>query len=455
MLFIKLFFNVQFYYLKTLFIKQNRQSDLAFASEYLLNENSSIYRLSAIEKNKPHISLKVTLRILKRLFGKQIIQYQNKNGELVLIDEVNTNESEKRISFIEKVTNQKVHTFLSKEELVQYNLNLCFKVLVLFIIGINLFWLFPICLFSKKRMHYAQYLYFITESFLSIYFILKSGSTKVVMSCIYSQDSNINYILFKKFNIDVIKNPSEDALAFDNQILLADGLIICNPYQIEEVKILQYVKIKYLINGLGEQALEYENKYRNFIVSDNNVIGYYSSGSWLRKQQSMNYTHQGIDCAEQEEDLLIKLKNFLNENTNFKLRIFLHPVEKRNGETIEKVKCYLQSILGSLSYDFADFITPTCLNFEACNVAISLFSGSSLYRLNFGYKSLYYSPINSFKDFPFKNTTLQNINIGNTDFNLFLLEVLNFSEPQFFKIYNLENYLYSKQLNKIGTLEAA
>lgn len=294
-----------------------------------------------------------------------------------------------------------------------------------------------------------------TESFLSIYFTIKSKCKKVVMSCIYSQDSNINYLLFKHFNIEVIKNPSEDALAFDNQLLLTDGLIVCNPYQIEEITDLKYVKVKYLIHGIAEQSLDYYTKYEKYCPSESHVIGYYSSGSWLRKQQNMNYTHQGIDCAAQEEYLLLELKQFILQNSKVKLRIFLHPVEKRNKETINKVTNYIASILENVNYDFASFNTATCLNFEACNVAISLFSGSSMYRLNFGYKSLFYVPQDSFAYFPFLNSSLNKINLGKQPFNDFLLEVLELKEQEFFNKYQLEKYLFNNQMAILGQQQAA
>jgi hypothetical protein len=449
MLFLRITLFVQFQYLRTLFVNHTK-SDFGLASFCLKGNLNSAYRLSSIENNERLVGLKVLNRTWVRLF-KKIDLLLNTNNNFAIIDDDATVIKQKRIDYIAYVLKKPIENYLCKEELVSYPLPFYYKAIIFLVSLINALWIVPLCIFSKKRIFYALYMYFIIESILSIYFCKKNRITTAIFSSIFSQDSNINFLFYKYFKIEVIKNPSEDPLAFDNSILLTDKLLICNPYQIEEIKQIKTIKTSEIIYALPEQTLDYSDKYSTKTIdSEKNTIGFYSSGSWLRKEFSMNYHHQGIDCAEQEDNLLLELNLFITKNPTYKIKIFLHPLEKKSENALSKVKSYYSSKLSSIPYEYNDLNEHTCLSFEKCDVAISLFSGSNLYRLMFGYKTLYYVPNNSFKKFPLDDTSLSKINIGKQRFDDFLYKNLAFSEDEFFKEHYLQKYLYQNQKNLLN-----
>ncbi len=444
---------VYWQYFKAFFI--DKKGDYFLSGESLKGKLSGAYRLLESDKTLRPLGFKVLKRSLLRLFDKQYKLTEYQEGDLVLIDEAPSNNNKNRIDFIERVLKRRVKLYLAKEELMGYNLGFAVKFWLLLCILLHGLILVPICFFSKNRVFPALTIYFVIESILGLYFVKKSGLKTVVFSNIYSQDSNINYLIFSKNNCHVIKNPSEDALAFDNSILLSDDLIICNPYQIEEIKIIKEIKVKAIIHGLPEQISNYESKYgATFYPTKQAFVGYYSSGSWLRKQQSRYYFHLNIDCAYQEELLLLDLKNFVKLYPKYQIKVFQHPVEKDLQKNIDLTNSYFDSILGEGNYVLNDINKHTCLSFEECNTAISLLSGSSLYRLNFGYKSLFYVPEGSFPTFPYANTSLDRINIGKKEsFNAFLKTQMEMDEQTFFDVHALNPYRYDNICKMAGQSE--
>jgi hypothetical protein len=450
---LRILFSVYRQYIKAFFIAKN--GDYFLAGECLKGRISGAYRLHESDKELRLVGFKVIKRSLLKLFGPKFNLMNKAEGELVLIDEEPTESNQHRIDFIERVTKRKVKLYLAKEELMGYPLSAFERLLILIFICLHGCFIVPICFFSKNRVFYALSVYFAIESALGLLFVKRSGLKTVVFSNIYSQDSNINYLIYAGFGCKIIKNPSEDPLAFDNPILFSDELIICNPYQIEEIKILKNVKVKSIIHGLPEQTSKYEGKYWDtFYPAKKEFVGYYSSGSWLRKQQSRYYFHLNIDCAYQEELLLLDLKKFIEVNPQYQIKIFQHPVEKDSQKNIDLTVNYFKSVLGHVPFVLNDANLHTCLSFEECNTAISLLSGSSLYRLNFGYKSLFYVPDGSFPTFPYANTSLDAINIGKKpNFNTFLKSQLEMDEQTFFENHGLNKYKYKSINSHSGEIE--
>lgn len=449
----RILISVYSHYIKAFFVSKN--GDHYLAGECLRGKINGAYRLHESDKELKLLGFKVLKRSMLRLFGPSFDLMHLTEGTLVLIDEAPTKQNQNRINFIERVTKSKVKLYLAKEELMGYPLHFFEKFILFIFIGLHGLLLVPVCFFSRNRVFHALSIYFTIESALGVLFVKRSGLKTVVFSNIYSQDSNINYLIYSAFGCTIIKNPSEDPLAFDNPILLSDQLIICNPYQIEEIKIIKDVKVKSIIHGLPEQTNQYEGKYgHTFYPTKKEFVGYYSSGSWLRKQQSRYYFHLNIDCAYQEELLLLDLKKFIEAFPQYQIKIFQHPVEKDSQKNIDLTTDYFKSVLGDVPFVLNDTNLHTCLSFEECNTAISLLSGSSLYRLNFGYKSLFYVPEGSFPTFPYPNTSLAAINIGKKpDFNSFLKAQMDTDEKTFFESHGLNKYKYNHILQSNGLIE--
>lgn len=448
---LRFIFTVHVLYLKVLLKGKNNTTHYGLAGFCLKGYHGNVYRLSAKEKSARLVGLKVMVRSLNTLFRVKANQVRQTGGTMALLDETLSSASALRIQFIEKVSGEKIGLYLCKEELLAYPLPFPGKLLMTMVIGVNTLWIAPLCFFSSRRIYHAMYLYFITESILSLYHVKKAGLKKACFSAIFSHDSNINYLLFQQNSIHVIKNPSEDPLAFDNTIVMTDGLLLCNPYQQEELRYLEHADVKYLIGAIPEQSLLYAGKYtEQHFSTPKGVIGFYSSGSWLRQQFNMNYHHMGIDCAQQEEDLLLQLKKYIANHPECKLKIFLHPLEKKSQNALDLSFTYHRSLMGNIPFSYSDINTHTCLDFEACDTALSLFSGSTLYRLMFGFKGLYYVPGNSFPRFPYSGTSIAGINAGQHDFDTLLTDVMQRDSADFFRHYNLEQFLYKNMNTRLG-----
>jgi hypothetical protein len=173
-----------------------------------------------------------------------------------------------------------------------------------------------------------------------------------------------------------------------------------------------------------------------------NVIGLMSRGIWLRRKKGES-SDEGE--YEAEEQLLNDLKSYLSNN-NVRLRIYLHPIEKRNEKLLEESKSYYSDFFEDNEKLYVcDGKKSSLEYFDEYEVGISAYSSTNIERLYCGFKTLY-APY-KMKNTLFENSEISNICIKNSnDFSNVMTKTLNQSNNDFFQNNGLHNYTHKSFL---------
>jgi hypothetical protein len=295
--------------------------------------------------------------------------------------------------------------------------------------------------FSTNRVNWALLIREVNDTTVFMYWLRKRDVQRLYDFLPYELESNWISLLCRQRGIETIKIPSSGPLATHNSILIADKIVVSSPYHLEELDIFKHsIRYKSLLKWGPERAMTYIDRYRfDKPTPHDSVIGFYSHASWLRLAQ--DHADVGLNIPEAEEKLLGDLFRYVQENKEFKLRIFLHPREKAE-DMMEATKLYYNQKLGEGNYEFSDFHKSTTACFEDAGIAMAAFSTILFERLFSGYKTLignYGIP-----SFPLKGSDLNNICFSNYDRLCFLIETAKMeSEAEFFKRNKLEDYLWS------------
>jgi len=367
------------------------------------------------------------------------------NNHIALYDEVQV--AEPRLDFIYKMTGHRPGIYLNKQRLLNFNLKWIDKMaLVLVYTPITL--IFMPFMLSKRRALVALLIHEIHEQAIIMLICKKYQIKHLYYSCIFEKDSNAAAYLLQKSNIYITKNPSEDPLYYHNQIIIADELGICNDYQWEEINAYKATMFVNKFSQWLPERFEYIKKINRVVKADaKNVIGLYSSGVWLDKYLDNNLTYKAYDSYTAREELEVYLKEFIITNPNYKLKIFLHPMEKKK-EYSEIVKRYYKEKFQNIPHTFADIECETMNMFDECEVAISVFSGILIYRFYAGMKGYFYNP--HFPNFPILDSTFQNICIKDkTQLFQELKEAMLMDALSFNKFKLKGHFNYDKSLEKI------
>ncbi|MBK7309198.1 MAG: hypothetical protein IPI93_00005, partial [Sphingobacteriaceae bacterium] len=145
-----------------------------------------------------------------------------------------------------------------------------------------------------------------------------------------------------------------------------------------------------------------------------------------------------------EVDLIVALNLFLKEHRQYNLKIYLHPIEKKNETEFNfcKNECSTFLIDCKDQVSFGAISENTINTFLTIDTAISTSSTLNFERLFCGYKTLF-API-GMDPSPFEGTVIKNICINRElDFNSKLLESLQLSEEEFISKNQLEGFYYS------------
>jgi hypothetical protein len=246
------------------------------------------------------------------------------------------------------------------------------------------------------------------------------------------------YLIFKKKGITVFKIPSSGPLATHHKILLADYAALSTPYHYEEVKKFEStIRVKHIHFWPPERAHLYYSRYKeNSQWEESGTIGFYSHGEWLRKAEK--HSEIGTRIGEAEEAILRMLGAIVNQNVNYKLRIFPHPRELK-AEVYSEMMAYYQHCIGHDSFEIFTEQGGTSQHFAKAEIAIAAFSTILYERLYSGYKTLIG---NMFIDnFPMNQSPLNSICFKNRDELEILLQRFGGMEANnFFEMTGLENY---------------
>ena len=156
----------------------------------------------------------------------------------------------------------------------------------------------------------------------------------------------------------------------------------------------------------------------------------------------MGHIDQGIDFELHEKKLLIYLKEFLENNKQISLFIFLHPKEKSKDFYSYVVDFYKRSLGSEINFEIVDRTVNASHSFNMVDLGIAFSSTIMHERLFCGFKSIFFTRNNFF---PLKNSKLYPISsIEKSSFINLLESSLKINTYEFFKKNDLLDYCYRK-----------
>ena len=275
--------------------------------------------------------------------------------------------------------------------------NNCFVLLIVLSIIV-----IPFTIVSKNRVKWALVLFEFIETCGLISFINKTRLEKVHFFSPAEKDSNLAYLLIHKFGVTVTKHPSPGALVAHNRNLMTDTLALSSLYQNEEYNL--YLKDSIETNSIEnwppENAQEYEQLYYSKEIISNTEFkyGFYSHGGWLRKDKGLT---DGLYAKPEEEENCLKIiSEFINNDTNEEILIYLHPKEKEN---LASARDYYSNFFNEGNYKLYTDSLSSAHTFNNVEIGIGAYSTVLFERQNLGFKTLIWKDV--VKDFPKTGTT--------------------------------------------------
>ena len=378
------------------------------------------FRLPNESKNDFFITIRIFKRIIVNLFTrKKAFLKLNQNTHTAIFD-VNHNAFELRDNYIKTYSGENCSSFISKNDLISFKSFYLTMFYVVFLI-LSFLPIFLISLFSKNKFHYPLMIQEFLETIQLVYLVKKNDISKMHYFCIYERDSNICAFILMKFGVYVNKIPSEVPLCFFNKSIISNELSFCFSYQKEEFDLYRKTMFVEKTNLWAPEQLL--NAPKRFLTPNRNErkpthdIGFFSSGNWLRaKLGDIDLEHQD---KENEELILRGLIKYSQQN-NLKMRLFLHPLEKKSQHK-ELSDVYYKEFLHYENVTLADTTIASIEGFDDINLAVSLYSTLMFERIYLGFKTII-APFD-YDEFPIKQSSLNHICVHNMEELYFKLDV--------------------------------
>ena len=433
---IKLFFVSIYFYLKAIILAvcEYKNKDALFYSGKDL-----FYKLSFRNSMKSKNDFFFSLRCLKRMWFR-ILHTNNSFLELSesgsTIVDAHSGNRDLRIKYVEHFTKKKVRMFIAKNEL-PFGFSVLHKTFFMFILIFFSPMVILLSLFDKQKQRWPMIFNELFE-YICLAWLLKNKKIKELhYFCIYEKDANIVAWLLMRQNIYVNKIPSEVPLYFFNKVIVASELSFCFAYQQEEfIEYQQTMFVDKTNLWAPEQILKAPQRF----LSKNKInpqydIGFFSSGNWLRSK--LGDIDLGYNDKENEELVLKALITYV-KNNNLKLRLFIHPLEKK---LINKAvtQAYYYEFLQNTNVSIADYKIPSIDGFDEINIGVSLYSTLMFERIYLGFKTII-APF-GYDQFPIKQSSLKNICVTHIN-ELFdkLDSNLNLNTQDFFQKNQISKY---------------
>jgi hypothetical protein len=418
------------FYHNLLFKSNFENEEYALASQCLLR--GMTYRLPADSHHDRLVGFKSIFRVLKRRADSELTPFSSSSQVMALTGSVKSMTI--RNDYLQSfgVDNAAV---VAKSQLVGHWRLLSSSVLILnfgyaLLQGI---W----CLISaKNRVQRALVLYEIIEAELLIEIIGKKGYTSFHDFAQFEIDSNAFYLFLKSRhpNVSVSKYPSPGPLSLHNSIMLTDVLCYNGPYHLDELKNLPNIRRKEMKQVPPEGYLEYVKRYRTEgLKTDARSIGYYSHGSWKRKERGD--ADDGLKIFENEQSLLNLISQLLIADEAISLKIFLHPIEHSSEFSIPAF--YDQFNFGSerVTYSTPDLRSVDA--FHTVRIGIGVYSTILFERLFAGFPTLFFTQD---PNFPIRNSSLEKIALSKIGTET-IQSMLRLSRGDFFEKFNLTGFV--------------
>jgi hypothetical protein len=341
------------------------------------------YRLLDSDKRDRLIGFRMLVRTFRRMLanGRGKTTVDTESHSLVISSSKNASDIIQYISRSGKTT---VHTYFDRDHMSLGDYGKCLPILT---------WL-PFALRQALRCTTSQYrsalaltIAEIPEIALTLQFARRNRIHLVYDFLPYEVDSNFMYLLFRENQLGVFKIPSSGPLATHHKILLADFIALSTPYHLEEIrKFNSTIRIGNYQMWPPEKAHMYFAKYKNNQKwEEDNTIGFYSHGEWIRKAEKQS--DYGGRIGDAEEAILTMLGNLVKKNPDLKLRIFPHPRELR-PESRAQMQAHYRRCIGHDAFEVFTQPGGTSQHFAKAEIAIAAFSTILYERLYSGYKTL-------------------------------------------------------------------
>jgi hypothetical protein len=371
--------------------------------------------------------------IFSNLFKKHNFEFRTDTYEAFY--DASFESDEIRLNYLRNFNSEKNYSKIYKNELlIPHNkINL----LQIFIVSFVIFpFIFILSCFKKDKKQLSFLYQQAIECFNINVYLTTNRIKKLHFFSIFQTDANICAYLLMKKGIYINKIPSEVPLFVYNSSIVSNCLSFCFGYQKEE---FNYFKDTMFVDETQMWSPELifnapmrflkETKEAHLFNYD---IGFYSSGNWLRKE--LGDAELETNDAHNEQLILTELIKLCNEN-NYKLRIYCHPIEKRNQElTIN----YYQKF-NSKNFSIAPFDKPSIEEFDKVNIAISLISTLMFERYYLGFKTII-APIN-YLNFPISNSNFNNVCVKEVNqLEKIIKKNIKLTINEFFELNGINNY---------------
>lgn len=355
----------------------------------------------------------ITLRLYKdavvKLFKNQQSFHpcnEKKRSSLAIFDGSFAGEKQ-RLKYVEHFSGVKADIFVSKNDILQYR-GVLLTLYSLLILALSFLPVFVLSLCSRNKLRFAMIVNGHIECLYLLDTLVKNKIGTLVYFCIYELDANMcSYVLMKN-GISVNKVPSEVPLVFFNQVIVANHLSLCLPYQYAEMETFKETMfVSSTSMWAPEQILEAPQRFLN--SEDNSLtarfdIGFFSSGNWIREE--MGNVSLGRDERINEEKLLNFLVIYTKKN-NLSLRVFLHPNEKSPQNLLLSDNYYSKITSQNENVSIAEVQNPSIEGFDDINIGIALYSTLMFERIFLGLKTILVPW--GYPEFPLPGSTFRNI----------------------------------------------
>jgi|TARA_B110000091_G_scaffold184813_1_gene204317 hypothetical protein len=423
-----------------IFSKSNK-SVYGIAGESILGKSFRLKDSGSISPLSFHKEfIKSLIKLFKAKQGNKVIKVSDSKKAIY---DVYRSDENLRKSYIKFFGNVDVINFIPREELGKplyyFPKRESFFGLLFLYLGT-----LPIFVFSRFKMP----LLLIFQEYLEMKAVTKyienNGIKHLYHFNIYEIESNfLSYFLNSQFGVKTTKCPSEVPLSFWNKNIICNELIVCNGYQLDEIKKYESsIKVNEILKWGPEQGHLVEQLYRNRNRNDNSkmVLGYISTGAWIREKEG--HIDQGFQMAKNEL-LVLKFFNRFLSKRNSKLIVYLHPREKMDKYYQEAVAKY-DSLLINIDYEFAPLEVPSSQLFMNSDLVVSFYSSLLFERLYFGFKTIFYTLYSD--DFPLKESSINNIcAFSEEELESLINASLSLTDNEFFEKMNIKNYPYLKK----------
>lgn len=399
------------------------------------------YRLYEDDKSDPLIGLRMAVRLWRRL-GKSEqsgVVPVNPDGKIVIVGGL-LKTSSLIIRYIQGNSSEKVHSYLAKD-FISTSSNMRSKIIMTMLpFIVKQSWS---CFFRKNRVNLALGIHEVFEIAYILHYLKLHQLTELYDWIPYEKDANFLSLLAQKQGMIVTKLPSSGPLVTHNRFMLSQQVVLTTPYQYEELeKFRDTITAQTILRWPPQGAMDHGNFYQDRQLTTPKTIGFFSHGSWIRKQEK--HAEHGRNVLDAEKTILSFLGKFIEENPDYKILIFPHPREKKK-DMYERTTAFYRECIGHSHFEILPSDLTTADNFDKADIGLGAFSSILYERMYCGFKVLIGNI--GFSDFPMTSSKLNQICFDQyEEMKQLLLDFSDISSEKFFEETGLTGYSQENKL---------